>query len=172
MSIAARSISTRSGSIALLSLGLALAMGLPTPLPAVAADSADEQVDEFEELKQEWQGRYRQQLQEAARLRRNAAQARENYSQAQRRNYPRGGARQQFLLDADEAERDLEKVEAGLEQTISEGRLAGALPGWFDEVDEEPIMVSEPAAPSDGMDARPEDREGRNPLYFDQDDDE
>jgi hypothetical protein len=150
-----------------LTLGLALAATLPVATPSHAQSAG---ADDEEALKEEWQGRYRQQLQDAARLRRNASAARRNYTQAQKRNYPRGGAREVFLDDEREAQADLVRVEQQIEDTIREGRLAGALPGWFAEVDDEPIMASEPATPA-GMgtaDSR-EDREGRNPLYFDSD---
>ena len=126
-----------------------------------------EQVDAVQAMKDEWQHDYRQLLQDAARLRRNSLNARENYARAQRRNYPRGGARQAMLVEAEEAERGLAEVDAQIEQLRLDGRRAGALPGWFYEVDEETQEPAQPAFPAEATEASPEDREGRNPLYLD-----
>jgi hypothetical protein len=145
---------------------LAFAVGLPSALP-VPAEA--EPVDALEAMKDEWQDEYRRLLQDADRLRRNASNARENYARAQRRNYPRGGARAEMLVEADQAERDLVEVEAQIEQLRLDGRRAGALPGWFYEVEDEPRGNPQPASPGETTEASPEDREGRNPLYLDQD---
>ena len=108
---------------ALSTLGLALALAvisLPLlPPDAVGADGEQS----LAEQKAEWQGRYRGLLQNAARLRSNAQLSRENYARAQRRNYPRGGARQQFILDAEKAERELVEVKAQIEQIAIDARM-------------------------------------------------
>ena len=96
---------------------------------------------------------------------RNAATARAEYKRAQRRNYPRGEARAQYLINEAEALDELAQVEASIEKLRAEGRAAGALPGWVYEVDEEPIGRPQPAARDERED--PQDREGRNPLYLD-----
>ena len=150
-------------------VGLVLVVGWPGALPSLATAGDFTEVDSFQAMKEEWQDRYRALLQDAARLRHNANSARDNYRMAQRWNYPRGGARQKFLLQADEAERDLVRVESDLEKFRVDARRAGALPGWLYEVEEEERVVSEPAAPADASDP---DLEGRNPLYLEQDEDE
>ena len=162
MSLGLRSISTTR----LLAAGvvLAFAVSLPAALP-VPAEA--EPVDALAAMKDEWQDEYRQLLGEVDRLRRNARNARENYSRAQRRNYPRGGAREQMLAEAEEAEGDLIKVEAQIEQLQLDGRRAGALPGWFYEVETEPRERLQPSFPAEAAGPAPEDREGRNPLYLD-----
>jgi hypothetical protein len=111
--------------------------------------------------KEAWQERYRRLLQDQVRLRHNAAKSRENYSRARRRNYPRGGARQQFILDAEEAERNIVKVEKETMALLEQARR-DALPGnWVFEVEDEDIQA--PAATT--QTERDDSRDGRNPLY-------
>jgi len=105
-------------------------------------------------------------LRNAALLERNARRSREYYAQAQRRNYPRGGARQRLLAQAAEAEAELRTVREEIEALRVEARREGALPGWLYEVEDEEIVVPEPAAP-DGSDSSSDERDaGRNPLYL------
>jgi len=139
-------------------LAMALIAPILAPVPVASASDAL--------AKQEWQDDYRKLLREKARLERNVESARVNYMRANRRNYPRGKARQQFVIDGDEAKRGLVKIEEEIEQLRDESRRAGALPGWFAEVDDEPIGDAEPAARADDDEG---DREGRNPLYADDD---
>src|SRR6056297_2125210 len=96
-------------------LGLALALGLIaatftslSAVPTARAQLATEK--ELQAQKQYWQERYRMLLRNAALLERNARRSREDYAQAQRRNYPRGGARQRLLEQAAEAEAELRTV--------------------------------------------------------------
>jgi hypothetical protein len=145
-------------------VALAFAVSLSSALPTSAEG---QQADALQPTKDEWQADYRRLLQDADRLRRNAQNARENYARAQRRNYPRGGARQAMLIEAEEAESGLVEVEAQIEQLRLDGRRAGALPGWFYEVDDEPPGHTQPASPAETTELSPEDREGRNPLYLD-----
>lgn len=140
--------------------GLALAILL---VLVMAAPTAVAEVEDIAKVKAEWQGEYRGLLQEALRLRTNATNARRNYAEAQRRNYPRGGARQQYLIDADAAEKQLAKVEQDIEALRVRARHEGAMPAWFYEVDDEDIVV--PRAPA-AADPNGQDREGRNPLYL------
>ena len=150
-------------------LGLAMVfavISLPLlPPDAARAGTADQTP---EEKKAEWQGRYRSLLQNAARLRGNVETSRENYARAQRRNYPRGGARQQFIVDAENAQKELVGVKEAIAQIAVDARHASIPPNWLYEVEDEPITVSAPASPSDQQDEQ-EDRAGRNPLYFDED---
>lgn len=149
-------------------LGLAMAFAVIS-LPLLAPDAARAGTDQtLEEKKAEWQGRYRSLLQNAARLRSNAETSRENYARAQRRNYPRGGARQQFIVDAENAEKELVEVKEAIAQIAVDARHASIPPNWLYAVEDEPITVSAPASPSDQQDEQ-EERAGRNPLYFDQD---
>jgi hypothetical protein len=148
-----------------------------TPLALLSSDTAFGQTDEeLLEQKGEWEGRYRNLLQNAARLERNAAAARENYTRAQKRNYPRGGARQQFLIDEQQAKDELANVRQQIEDLKLRARQEGVMPGWLYEVEDEDLSVPEPAAPDD-WDPEAEadeayDREGRNPLYLEDDEDE
>ncbi|HKK50241.1 MAG TPA: hypothetical protein VKA74_01575 [Myxococcota bacterium] len=155
-------------------LGLALALGLIaatftslSAVPTARAQLATE--EELQAQKQYWQERYRMLLRNAALLERNARRSREDYAQAQRRNYPRGGARQRLLAQAAEAEAELRTVREEIEALRVEARREGALPGWLYEVEDEEIVVPEPAAP-DGSDSSSDERDaGRNPLYLDDD---
>ena len=156
-------------------LGLAIALcviGLPVLMSTTAQAQAGAEPT-LEEQKTDWQGRYRSLLQNEARLHHNAQMARENYARAQRRNYPRGGAREQFLVDADDAEKELVTVKEELAQLRTAARHDAIPKNWLYEVEEEPITTGPPASASqnaagDGNDR--DDREGRNPLYFDDDD--
>jgi hypothetical protein len=140
---------------------IALLLSVPTLAPANSAVG-----DETSTLseKESWQADYRRLLSDAALLKRNATAARENYAQARRRNYPRGAAREQFMIDEDNAKKELVEVEAELDKFRRDARHRGVLPGWFYEVEDDPIEAPQPAAPS-AEDVQ--DREGRNPLYLD-----
>jgi len=156
-------------------LGLAIALcviGLPVLMSTTAQAQAGAEPT-LEEQKTDWQGRYRSLLQNEARLHQNAQMARENYARAQRRNYPRGGAREQFLLDADDAEKELVTVKEELAQLRVAARHEAIPKNWLYEVEEEPITSDPPASASQNAasdDDDQADREGRNPLYFDDDD--
>ena len=162
MLLGLRSISTSRLLAAWVTLAFAVSLPSALPMPAEA-----EQVDATQVMKDEWQNEYRRLLQDAARLRRNAQNARENYARAVRRRYPRGTERDAILIEAEEAERGLVQVEAEIEKLRLDGRRAGAFPGWFSEVDDEPLGPAQPASPAETTRPGPEDREGRNPLYLD-----
>ena len=156
-------------------LGLAIALcviGLPI-LASITAQAQAGAEPTLEEQKADWQGRYRSLLQNEARLHHNAQMARENYARAQRRNYPRGGARQQFLVDADDAEKELVTVKEELAQLQVDARHDSIPKNWLYEVEEEPITSGPPASASQNAaadDDDQDDREGRNPLYFEDED--
>jgi hypothetical protein len=161
----------------LLTVAVTLALFLATTtliysvMPRAAHAADEENEDDPGALRASWQDRYRGLLQDRTRFSESIAISNKNYTQAQRRNYPRGGARQQFLLDAANAEKKLAETEEKISQVFDEARDAGVPPGWLYEVDDEPILVTRPASPNPGM-ADPtdeEDREGRNPLYFQDD---
>jgi hypothetical protein len=157
-------------------LGLAIALWVIgplifTPCPAQAQTGAQ---PTLEEQKAEWQDRYRSLLHNQARLHHNAQIARENYARAQRRNYPRGGARRQFLVDADDAENELVTVKEEIAQIQIDARHASIPQNWLYDVEEEPITFGPPAASasSNGDDEADDayDRSGRNPLYLEDQD--
>jgi len=159
-------------------LGMAIALcviGLPILTPSAAEAQTGAQPT-LEEQKAEWQNRYRSLLQNQARLHHNAQMARENYARAQRRNYPRGGARQQFLIDANDADKELVTVKEEIAQIHVDARHASIPQNWLYDVEEEPITMGPPAASatnSGSADAdadAEEDRAGRNPLYFEDED--
>jgi hypothetical protein len=143
--------------------------GIELPIfSAATAQAAPSSPPTAEEQKKEWQDRYRDLLQNAARLERNALASRENYARAQRRNYPRGGAREQFIVDAELAEKQLVTVKTEIEGILDEARHAAIPPNWINEVDEENFSYAPPASTTEAGDevADEDDREGRNPLYF------
>ena len=161
---------TRTFPCSLSTIVLALAIAIACSASFFVGGSAAAQQDEQElaAQKAEWQRHYRRLLQNAATLRDNAVRSRKNYAQAQRRNYPRGGARQQFLLDAENAEKELAEIQEEIERLLADARRAGIPRVWFWEVDDETIT---PAAPGDApRNEEEDDREGRNPLYFEDDD--
>ena len=153
---------------ALSTFGLAvalLAFGLPLFISDVAV-AQDESA--LAQQKAEWQDRYRTLLRNQALLRSNIEISRENYARAQRRNYPRGGARQQFIIDAENAEKELVVVKEEIAQIAVDARHAGIPPNWLYEVEDEPLTAAPPASVSDDSDEKndEEDRAGRNPIYF------
>ena len=152
-------------TIGLLSGGPAALSLFAIQAPAAHAQLAGE--EELQNQKEYWQERYRRLRQDAARLERNAERARKAYALAQRRNYPRGGARQKLSQQIEDAETELESVRKEIEELPSEARRAGAMPGWLYEVEEEEVVIPEPAAPDAADAEEAEDRAGRNPLYLD-----
>lgn len=153
--------------VALLAWTLAAA-GVASPLaPAPASASSSE--EELQAMRDHWQDRYRHLLRVRGQLKNEIEQSKAAYARAQRRNYPRGGARQQFLLQAQQAEKALAETQQEIEALFTEARFAEVPPGWLYEVEDEPIDLSpRPASPDDAGDAA--DREGRNPLHFEQED--
>jgi len=171
-------------------LGLALALGgigLPLSVPSDAHAESDQ---ELSDRKTAWQDNYRLLLHEAAMVEQDGKTARENYARARRRNYPRGGARQQYIINAEAAEQKLVTVKLEIEQLADNARRDAIPPHWLYQVEDEPISLSPPAsvsseeADSDDDDYddddwddedfddeaeardREDDRAGRNPLYF------
>lgn len=161
--------SRRRPRIATLSLafGLSLACVAGLSVPGARAQIASEA--ELQAQKDHWQERYRVLLREEARLELNARLSRDDYAQAQRRNYPRGGARQQLLAQAAAAEAELEKVRQEINAFRLEARRENVLPGWLFEVEDENIVIPRPAArdASGPVESQDQDRGGRNPLYLD-----
>jgi len=149
------SLSNTSHTAAAFALAL-LMLALP-----FAASAMDE--EELLAKRNHWQSRYRTLLSNRAILNDNIAKLTHDYGQAQRRNYPRGGAREALLLQAREAEQELEAVEREIESIFVEARQSEVPPGWLYEVEDEPIERSQPAA----ADPAEVDPDGRNPLYLD-----
>lgn len=145
-------------AFALVSISFGVVLGSASVAHAGTEDAQDAE-------KARWQGRYRQLLSLQIQLRDNAVRSRAYYAQAQRRNYPRGGARQQFIVDAEDAEKQLLEVKAETEALRDEARRAAIPQIWFYQVDDEPTQSAPAATATDDADAN-EDREGRNPLYF------
>jgi cell division protein FtsB len=112
-----------------------------------------------------WQGNYRKLLRNRVTLEENITKLNKGYAQAQRRNYPRGGAREKFRIQAEEARTELKKVEAAIAAIFEDARRQGVSQNWLYEVDDETIKGNQPASPKNRSDD--DDRAGRNPLYFD-----
>ena len=127
--------------------------------PAIAADGIGSDA-EVSAVKTFWQNRYRTLISKAARLRAEISQERERYADANRRNYRRGKKRHVHRVAVEKATRTLATVEAELATIQDEGRRAGALPGWFYEVE----IEMEESAQRPSVTSGPAD-DGRNPLY-------
>lgn len=82
-----------------------------------------------------WVGRYEKLVSEVEGLRAKVDQLKLNYTRARTRNYPRGEALKELEADRDQAIEDLAEKEAELEEFPEEARRAGALPGWFRDLD-------------------------------------
>lgn len=149
-------------SIACLIAALVIAPGL-----APANDLAD--TPELAAMKSYWQDRYRDLKLESERLRVEIAEQTELYADANRRNYRRGKKRHIHRTAAQKASDRLAEVEAELASIEDDARRAGALPGWFYEVDFE--LQEEDALPGIASGPDDEDDAGRNPLYLDDEDD-
>ncbi len=151
-------------AIAVLGLSLALdGIGLSLFTPNTAnAQSADEALEQ----KREWQERYRIMLKNQVILADNAQKLRKNHAQANRRNYPRGGAREKFILDAIKAEADLAELKEATAALLDQARRADLPRNWFYEVDDEELQVPSPAAQGPDGNEQNDSREGRNPLYL------
>lgn len=134
----------------------------------IAVASAAAQGDSLEQQKDAWQNEYRSKLRKAAHLEYTIEVSRENYARAQRRNYPRGGARQQFLIEADKAEKELADLRDEIDGFLTDARRNAIPPHWRFAVEDENVTFS-PAATASEDDAG-DDREGRNPLYLKDDD--
>lgn len=153
-------------------ISLALGLGVPAALVGLTPEAASAQTEEELQAKRDhWQERYRSLLQDRLRYADNLRKSEHNYAQAQRRNYPRGGARDRFRIDAEEARKGLAQTEEAIESLFVEARRASVPPGWLYEVDDEEIRYEMPAAPGADEESE-EDRAGRNPLYFDDDEEE
>ena len=150
----------------------ALVLGLAVALAAGAVLAPNALAETEEELlakKDTWQSKYRTLLRTRDILKRNIAGLEKDYAQAQRRNYPRGGARQAFLDKANEQRALLAGIEEKIESIFREARMADVPPGWLYEIDDEIARSPMPAA-KEPTDER--DRDGRNPLYADDEDDD
>jgi hypothetical protein len=159
---------------------VAIALAPALAIPLLADQASAETEEELLAKKDLWQGRYRELRNNEARMNENAKKLRAAYAQAQHANYPRGGAREEFRLQVEKAEQDAQDYGAKLVAFRDEARQNDVPPGWLYEVDDEPIDHGLPAdQDDDGFDEdtdendaedEAEDREGRNPLYLDDED--
>ncbi len=153
---------------------LAMALSLVTPAALLfqsTTATAAEPDDPEGMLKEEWQRKYRNLLRDLARTQRNAEAGRKAYMKANRRNYPRGEARERILRDTEEAERMIGVLEGQVDQFQIDAREAGVRPGWLFDVEQEDFSKPMPAAKaSNEDDDEVQDREGRNPRFFEDDD--
>ena len=145
---------------AVVSFALAVLVGLATFVLPAAAETEEELLAK----RTQWQERYRVALSNRVILQDNIEKLLHDYAQAQRRNYPRGGAREAFLARAEEQKALLADTEREIQSIQREARAAGIPPGWLAEVEDEDLAV--PAAPSGEDERDGEDREGRNPRFF------
>ena len=132
-------------------------LGLLLLAPAAAAQSSPE----LDSAKDYWQTRYRTLLERADSLRETIEVETELYADANRRNYRRGKKRHVHRVAAEEARAELAEVQLELSTIQEEGRRAGALPGWFYEVEQDradvarnPALVPDPEDPDEGRNPR------------------
>jgi hypothetical protein len=151
--------------ILVLLLGCQLAIISFTLLETTTASAQSD--NDLRMQKDLWQGNYRMLLRNRVTLEENITKLNKGYAQAQRRNYPRGGAREKFRIQAEEARTELETVEAAIVSIFEDARRQGVSQNWLYEVDDETIKGNQPAFPNNRSDN--DDRAGRNPLYFDDD---
>jgi len=97
---------------------------------APAALAQDEEPD-----RDYWVSRYEKLVSEVEGLRSKVDTLKLNYTRARTRNYPRGEALKELEADRDKAITELAEKEAELEEFPEEARRAGALPGWFRDLD-------------------------------------
>lgn len=145
----------------------ALALALATLPGSLSAQSLANDEAELEAARSYWQDRYRGLLTEASELRATIERERELYADANRRNYRRGRKRHIHRDAMLEAQDELARVESQLATIQEEARRAGALPGWFYEVEWQ--LEEEAGRPA--ISSGPGD-EGRNPLHLDDDDED
>lgn len=160
------------GASGLLALALTPALAIPFVAELASAGTGVETEEEELAKKAEWQDRYRVLRNNAARMRENATKLRRAYGLAQHANYPRGGAREDFRKQVEKAERDADDYAAKAEAFHDEARANEIPPGWLFEVDDEPIDPGLPADQDESELELEDDREGRNPIYLDDEEDD
>ena len=148
---------------------LQLAMALLVASAAVSLPAAAETEEETLAKREYWQDKYRVLLRNQAILKDNVTKLEHDYAQAQRRNYPRGGARNELILKATLQRQQLAQTEKEIASIFTEARTSDVPPGWLYEIEDEPIDTSRPASPDT---ADEDDRTGRNPRFLDQDEDD
>lgn len=160
-----------------LAIGLAFALVIPfvagSSVAENGATTALGTADAELAKKAEWQDRYRTLRNNAARMRDNATKLRRAYGLSQHSNYPRGGARLEFKQQVLDTERKADDYEAQVADFADEARKNQIPPGWIYEVDDEPVDLGTPAAADDDESTHAiKSPDGRNPLYFDGDDED
>ena len=93
---------------------------------ALAQDEADRDY---------WVHRYETLVKEVEMLRTRADVLATNYRKARQRNYPRGAELYALEEERNKARAELAEKEQELEDFPDEARRAGALPGWFRDLD-------------------------------------
>lgn len=161
------------GFVSLFMMGMLLSVAGSGFLPASSAFAQAQSDSELSSLKTTWQTRYRNLLRSEANLRAEIDEQRELYADANRRNYRRGTKRHIHHDAMDAATKQLAGVEAELATIHEEGRRAGAMPGWFYEVELEfeSNKLAAPATPDLDEEPRDDRSDGRNPLYEEEEDD-
>jgi septal ring factor EnvC (AmiA/AmiB activator) len=106
-------------------LFLALVVAAP---PAAAAD-------DMESKRQHWVQRYETLRAQEKELREGLEEARAEYSRGRRKSRPRGEERAELVEKIEKLETDLAQAQRDLEAFPEKARQAGALPGWFRDLD-------------------------------------
>jgi hypothetical protein len=123
-------------AVAVLAPAAAIAGDAAAPATRPSRTTADDQLSQQEQLKIEWQTRYREAIvrERQARARLEAAEA--TYAKGRHREHLRGEPREVAVEELEAARAELEAARRQLEQVPQEARRAGVLPGWLREVEE------------------------------------
>jgi hypothetical protein len=108
---------------ALVAIGLLLSTG-------AIVHAQDEEAD-----REYWVQRYETLVSDLASARARVDLSQLNYTRARTRNYPRGEALKELEAERDKAIKELAELEEQFEEFPDEARRAGALPGWFRDVE-------------------------------------
>lgn len=145
---------------------LQIAMAVLITSAAISLPAEAQSEEETLAKREYWQDKYRVLLRNQAILKDNVTKLEHDYAQAQRRNYPRGGARNELLMKAIGQRQQLAQTEKEIASIFTEARKADVPPGWLYEIEDEPIDTRRPALPDTSGE---DDRAGRNPRFHDQD---
>ena len=113
----------RALTAVLLVIGLLLSV-------ATVAQAQDEEAD-----RDYWVKRYENLVTDLEEARSRVDIATLNYTRARTRNYPRGEALKELEVEKDKAIKELAELEVQFEEFPDEARRAGALPGWFRDLE-------------------------------------
>jgi hypothetical protein len=119
-------------------LALLVALGLGAPLaggPLLPAPARAQDTGSSDEVRAEWQERYRDLIEQERRASERLEAARTAYADGRQRKRLRGERKLEVMEELDNAEADHQKARDELEAFPEEARRAGIPPGWLREVE-------------------------------------